>query len=55
MFPVNHLSVFCLQIVALLPLAALGYWYVCFDAVRRSEYFERVLQPMLQRLRLALT
>jgi len=51
---VTYLGVFFLQIVAILPFAALGYWYFCFDAVRRTEYSERVLQPVLKRLRLAL-
>jgi len=52
-WPAKHLTIFFLQVAAVLPAAAIGYWYLCLDISDRNEYSKRYLQPLLKSLRIA--
>ena len=50
---VAHLATFFLQVAAILPVAAIGSWYLCLDISDRNEYSKRLLQPLLKSLRIS--
>ena len=51
-WPAKHLAIFFLQVAAVLPAAAIGYWYLCLDISDRSGYSKRLVQPLLKSLRI---
>ncbi len=48
--PAPNLAVFFLQVGAVLPTAALGFWYFCLDYSDRDNYLQRFVQPFLKNL-----
>jgi O-antigen/teichoic acid export membrane protein len=51
-WPASQLFFFFLQVAMVLPLALVGFWFVCFTPAERREYAAHYLQPMLTALRL---
>jgi len=49
MFPATKLSVFFTQVAATLPLALIGFWYVCVPREERQARYEQFKQAMFAR------
>ena len=48
----SHLFLFFAQIAVVLPVALVGFWYLCFTPTERRDYAAHYLQPALKALRL---
>jgi O-antigen/teichoic acid export membrane protein len=50
---VSHLLLFFVQVALVLPVALVGFWYVCFTSAERKDYSAHYLQPIFKALKLA--
>jgi O-antigen/teichoic acid export membrane protein len=45
-WPTTNLMLFFSQVALVLPLAAIGYWFICFDQDQRELYYEKLSRGM---------
>jgi hypothetical protein len=45
-WPTTNLALFFFQVALMLPLAAIGYWFICFDQSQREEYLGKLTKSV---------